>query len=76
MSVAFELEDEKKLEEVKKMDPLVRDIVVELLSAESSEKILSLDARNDLKKRILERVNENLAEGAVMQVFFTNVLVQ
>ncbi len=66
----------KCLTEVEKMDPMVRDIVVELLSGESSEKILSLSARNDLKKRIMERVNENLAEGAVMQVFFTNVLVQ
>jgi len=76
MSVAFELKDEKMLKEVEKMDPLVRDIVVELLSGESSEKILSLSTRNDLKKRIMERVNENFTEGAVMQVFFTNVLVQ
>ena len=76
MSVAFEVEDEKMLGEVEKMDPLVRDIVVELLSAESSEKILSLTSRNDLKKRITDRVNENFEEGAVVQVFFTNVLVQ
>jgi flagellar protein FliL len=76
MSVAFELENEKTLEEATKMDPLIRDIVVELFSGESSEKILSLSARNDLKIRIMDRVNEHFAEGKVMQVFFTNVLVQ
>jgi flagellar FliL protein len=76
MSVAFELEDEKTLIEAEEMDPLIRDIVVELLSSESSEKILSLTSRNDLKKRILDRVNEHFEEGKVMQVFFTNVLVQ
>ena len=76
MSVAFELQDAKTLIEAEEMDPLIRDIVVELLSGESSEKILSLAARNDLKKRIMDRVNEHFAEGKVMQVFFTNVLVQ
>jgi flagellar protein FliL len=76
MSVAFELEDEKTLEEATKMDPLIRDIVVELFSGESSDKILSLPARNDLKNRIMERLNEHFAEGKVVQVFFTNVLVQ
>ena len=76
MSVAFELDAETTLEEATKMDPLIRDIVVELLSGETSEKILSLDARNDLKKRIMERINEHFPEGEVLQVFFTNVLVQ
>jgi flagellar protein FliL len=76
MSVAFELDAETTLEEATKMDPLIRDIVVELLSGETSEKILSLAARNDLKQRIMERVNDHFAEGKILQVFFTNVLVQ
>ena len=76
MSVAFELENAKTLIEAEEMDPLIRDIVVELLSGESSEKILSLTARNELKTRIMERINEHFEEGKVLQVFFTNVLVQ
>jgi flagellar FliL protein len=76
MSVAFELKDEKALEEAKKRDPQIRDMVVELIGSETSEEILSLDTRNALKQEILKKINTQFAGDLLVQVFFTNILVQ
>ncbi len=76
ISIVFELKGEGALEEAKSRDPQIRDLVVEMLSSETSEKILSIDERNALKKRIIDKINEEFSTGMVVELYFTNVLVQ
>ncbi len=76
MSVAIELDNETTLAEAQKRDPQIRDTVIELISKETAEKILSPDSRKDLKNEIMDNINKNLSEGEVTSVYFTTILVQ
>lgn len=76
ISIVFELEGEGALEEAQSRDPQIRDLVVEMLSSETSEKLLSIDERNALKKRIIDEINKDFNTGTVVELYFTSVLVQ
>jgi flagellar FliL protein len=76
MSVAIELDNETTLAEAQRRDPQIRDTVIELISKETAEKILSPDSRKDLKNEIMDNINKNLSEGEVTSVYFTTILVQ
>lgn len=76
MAVVLEFDGDKGLEEANKREPQIRDIVIELLGGEKAISILSLEDRNDLKKRIRERINSEMSDGRVETVYFTTVIVQ
>lgn len=61
---------------VSKRLPLVRDVVITLLSSKSFEEIRTIEGKNFLREEIVVRLNAMLSAGAVRRVFFTEFVVQ
>ncbi|MCS6861885.1 MAG: flagellar basal body-associated FliL family protein [Abditibacteriales bacterium] len=73
LGLTEETHDEKEL---KKYEPPIRDAVLELLTAKRYEELLEPKGKAQLKKQILERVQEIMGEEKVAEIYFTNFAMQ
>lgn len=74
--VDLELSDVKLTVEMNNKKSLVRDIIIRTLSSKTFEEISTLKGKDKLKDEVLEKINENLSDGYVKNVFFTDFVVQ
>lgn len=58
------------------LDFELRDLILTLLSSKESEDIVTPDDKLILKKQIIETVNRALPKGKVLDVYFTDFLIQ
>ncbi len=72
----FELSSEELQAEMDKKKPLIRDIVIKLLSAKTYEEISTIKGKENLKDEIVAKVNQVLTDGKVNNVFFTDFVIQ
>jgi len=63
-------------EECKSRNFELRDLVLTLLAGKESEEVASADDKLALKKQVIEAVNRVLQKGKVLDVYFTDFLVQ
>lgn len=55
---------------------VVRDTVISILSSKSIEEISTSKGKDKLKSEIVERLNEFLVDGKVVDLFFTEFVIQ
>jgi len=73
------LDDEKLGEELTKEGvplAITRDAVISVLSAKTSEQIVTLEGKETLRNEIRTKVNAVLPKGRVTDVFFVDFVVQ
>jgi len=75
-SIKFKLNSTAVGEECKAHTFQIKDLVLMLLSSKESEEIFSKEDKIQLKKQILEAVNQVLTKGEVLDVYFTDFLIQ
>jgi len=63
-------------EECKLRNFEIRDLVLTLLTSKESEDIIKPEDKLSLKKQIMETINRVLRKGQVVDVYFTEFLVQ
>ncbi len=63
-------------EECKSRTFELRDRVLTLLSGKESEEVTSADDKAALKRQVMETINSVLQKGKVLDVYFTDFLVQ
>jgi len=56
--------------------PQIKDSIITVLSAKSSEELLTVQGKYDLKVDLTRRINSNLTLGVVQELFFTEFVVQ
>ena len=79
-SMQFELDkDEAKAMATKaELDnkmPILKDIVLEVLSSKSIEEVVTTKGKSRVKDEIVKRINEVLLDGKVFDVFFVEFVV-
>ena len=59
-------------------EPMIRDAIIRTLSSKRAEDVLSPDGKENLKEELIEAINEaiGLDEGAIVNIYFTEFLVQ
>mgnify|MGYP003315247932 CR=1 FL=1 len=76
MSLNIELSAETLTPEIDQKKPLLRDIIIRVLTSKTYEDISTAKGKERLKDEIVTRINETLRDGYIKNVFFTDFIVQ
>jgi flagellar protein FliL len=72
----LELSDQKLVEEMKMVNPKLRDTILDLLSSKSYKEMVDPLGKQRLRDEIAMRVNMNITTGKVIKVYFTEFIIQ
>jgi flagellar FliL protein len=72
----FELSDPLAVAELDVMKPKVRDMVLSVLTVKGFKDVNNFEGKQRLKEEIAMRLNNHLTKGKVVQVYFTDFVVQ
>lgn len=76
VAIDLELSDPKLTLEMDHKKSLVRDIIIRTFSSKTFEEISTLKGKDKLKDEVLDKINENLSDGQVKNIYFTDFVVQ
>ncbi len=76
VTIGLEVPDEKVQAEVTERQAQLRDDVISLLSGKKVTDIDTLEERNALKTELTRRINESLLSGDLMQLYFSDFVIQ
>ena len=76
VAVDLELSDVKLQPEMDHKKSLIRDIIIRTFSSKTFEEISTLKGKDKLKEDVLDKINENLSDGQVKNIYFTDFVVQ
>jgi flagellar FliL protein len=76
VAVDLELSDAKLQPEMDQKKSLIRDIIIRTFSSKTFEEISTLKGKDKLKDEVLDKINQNLSDGHVKNIFFTDFVVQ
>ncbi|HOH45772.1 MAG TPA: flagellar basal body-associated FliL family protein [Syntrophales bacterium] len=76
ITMNFELSDGLAVAELDQMRPKVRDMVLGVLTVKSFKDLNNFEGKQRLKEEIAMRLNSQLTRGKVVQVYFTDFVVQ
>ncbi|MBE9546724.1 MAG: flagellar basal body-associated FliL family protein [Proteobacteria bacterium] len=74
--VQLELSDEKVVPELELLKPKLRDNVLDLLAEKTYKDIISHGGRQRLRGEIAMRLNSYLRNGRIVEVYFTEFVIQ
>ncbi len=72
----LELSDQKMVEEMKMVNPKLRDTILDLLSSKTYKEMVDPLGKQRLRDEIAMRVNMNITTGKVIKVYFTEFIIQ
>jgi flagellar FliL protein len=76
VNIVFEVSNEAVIEEINRRQPQIRDTIISILRARKAEDISSEGGTPKLRTDIMNKVNNQLIEGKVSNVFFTEFVIQ
>ncbi|MBF0560093.1 MAG: flagellar basal body-associated FliL family protein [Nitrospirae bacterium] len=76
IALALELANGSLVEHAKVRTPQLRDAIIALVSAKSYNDFLGQDGKIQLKDEILLQTNQILKDGAVKNIYFTDIVMQ
>ena len=74
--VELEMDSAKLKEEVDKRLPQIRDGILTLLSSKTHDDIKSLEGKFQLRAEIISMLNQYLKTGKIVNIYFTDLIVQ
>jgi len=72
----LELSDQKMVEEIKLLNPKIRDMILDLLSSKTYKEMMDPLGKQRLRDEISMRINVNATKGKVLKVYFTEFVIQ
>lgn len=72
----LELSDQNMREEVKLLNPKIRDTILDLLSSKTYKEMMDPIGKQRLRDEISMRINVNATKGKVLKVYFTEFIIQ
>ncbi len=76
LGVDVELVSEEAVAELSKKEPMVKDALILLLSSKTYQDLSTMESKILLKKEIVDRLNQILGGSKVLQVYFTDMVIQ
>lgn len=76
LTIDLELDNPKVIEEIKQNNFKIRDAILLILSSKEFDDISTMGGKIILKKEIVAKLNSLLTTGQVLNVYFTEFLVQ
>lgn len=75
-TINAELSSEQLVLELDTKKPAIRDTLISVLSSKTYEEIATSKGKENLKNELVERINESLVDGKIVNLFFTDFTVQ
>lgn len=72
----LELEGEELALELETKKPVLRDVIIRILSGKSLEEVSTIKGKETLKEEILTDLNQRVKDGKIKNVYFTDFVVQ
>ncbi len=72
----LELSGEELAVELEKKKPVLRDIIIRILSSKSLEEISTVKGKETLKEQIVSEINKRTKDGKIKNVYFVDFVVQ
>ncbi|MGE4556021.1 MAG: flagellar basal body-associated protein FliL [Desulfovibrionaceae bacterium] len=76
LGVSVEVKDAQASEAMKTNEAKIKDAILLLLSSKTYQELSTLESKIELKKEIVERLNQVLGGSKVLQVYFTDMVIQ
>lgn len=76
VSLVFEVDGPVTASEIIEKEPIVKDALITLLSSKTMQEVLGVENMQVLKEEIVARLNSILDSGLVLNVYFTEFVVQ
>lgn len=76
VSIQYEVSDDKVIEELKQRKPLMLDLLINILSSKSIDDVANTVGRNRLRREIIDKSNAEILSGKVINVYFTEFVIQ
>jgi len=74
--INLEEDSEELTSELDKKTPLIRDIIISILSSKTVEEITTPKGKEKLKEEIVNQINKYLEDGEIANVYFTEFVIQ
>ncbi|MDP2077985.1 MAG: flagellar basal body-associated protein FliL [Sulfuricurvum sp.] len=72
----LELEGEELALELETKKPVLRDVIIRILSGKSLEEVSTIRGKETLKEEIIGDLNQRVKDGKIKNVYFTDFVVQ
>ncbi len=72
----LEEDGEELTPELDKKTPMIRDIIISILSSKTVEEITTPKGKEKLKEEIVNEINKRLEDGQIRHVYFTEFVIQ
>lgn len=72
----LELEGEELALELETKKPVLRDVIIRILSGKSLEEVSTIKGKETVKEEILTDLNQRVKDGKIKNVYFTDFVVQ
>lgn len=76
LSLGVETKSSDVIAELADKEIVVRDAILQMLSEHTAEELSSIELRESLKVRIIDRLNSLLQKGEIDRLYFTQYLLQ
>ncbi len=74
--VVLEADSDKTVRELERREPQIVDRIISIMREQTAQSISGAEGQEKLRTQLLESVNEVLGEGRIVQVWFTDLVVQ
>ena len=75
LDLVLELNNHQVSKEVKIKEPRILELIYDVTAVEHSETVVTIAGRHKLKRNIINRLNEELMAGKVIQAYFTKFII-
>jgi len=75
-TINLEIDSPDTQPELDKMKPMIRDLIIRILSSKTVPEISTAKGKEKLKAEIKKNINANLATGEIRNVYFTAFVIQ
>lgn len=76
LGIDVEVVSEEAVAELSKKEPMVKDTLILLLSSKTYQDLSTMESKILLKKEIVDRLNQIMGGSKVLQVYFTDMVIQ
>lgn len=71
---AFEVSNEKAIDELNEILPVIKDQIISVLSMQELEELSTMEGKEDIKTSVSDAVNLYLKKGQITKVYFTDLI--
>jgi len=74
--ITLELDDKKLAKEMEERAPQIRDTILSILRSKQTADLRAKEGLNNVRQEIMRKCNEKLIHGKVVNVYFTDFVMQ